>query len=261
MKIFSFKDFVSSEFSQNMIIICSIHEREISLQLMEAGIFQFVSDSQIDFGGGEEYYDEFYWDRQRKNGEIGARIKKRLFSPYISKDDVIIDFGCGGGYLLQELEAKEKIGIEVNDYARKNVELLGIKCVKRISEIPDNYADVIISNSALEHTENPYGILKDLHAKLKEGGRAVFYVPNESCEKEYSRSEFNNHLYTWNCLNIGNLFKAAGYFVHMVERVQEVWPRKFIKLEKELSPELFDTLSELGGCASNENKCLIVAYK
>lgn len=39
----------------------------------------------------------------------------------------------------------------------------------------------------------------------------------ESCETEYYRSELNNHLFTWNCLTLGNLFKAAGFFVLSVK--------------------------------------------
>ncbi len=120
---------------------------------------------------------------------------------------------------------------------------------------------MIISNSALEHVENPLGILRELHNKLKEHGKIVFYVPNESCDTEYSRSEVNNHLYTWNCLNLGNLFKAAGFFVYKVEKIKEVWPKNYMKIEKEVSEELFDVIAEIGGNAIDENRCLIVAYK
>ena len=172
-----------------------------------------------------------------------------------------MEFGSGGGYLLKELHAKEKIGIEINDYARKNAEMLGVSSVKHICDVPRGYADVIISTNVLEHVENPLEILRELHSRLKEDGKAVFIVPNESCETEYTRSEINNHLYTWNCLNLGNLFKAAGYFVYSVGRMQEVWPSNYMKIAEEVSPAMFDTLAELGGAACNENRCLIVAYK
>ncbi len=172
-----------------------------------------------------------------------------------------MEFGSGGGYLLRELQAKEKIGIEINDFARKNAEMIGVLSVKNICDIPCEYADTIISTNVLEHVENPLGILRDLRDRLKEGGKAVFVVPNESCETEYTRSEINNHLYTWNCLNIGNLFKAAGYFVHSVSRIQEVWPPNYMEIAEEVSPIMFDTLAGLGGVACKENRCLIVAYK
>ena len=59
--------------------------------------------------------------------------------------------------------------------------------------VPDGYADIIISTHTLEHVENPLGALRELRNKLKENGKAVFHVPNESCSTEYVRSEPNNH--------------------------------------------------------------------
>ena len=244
-----------------IVISSNKYESTIKMQLLNQKIYNFISVSQIDFGGGENYYDEAYFAFQKPLGEFGGKVSARLFSQYVAEDDVLVEFGSGGGYLLRELRAKEKVGIEINDFARQNAEMLGVSSVKHICDIPCEYADTIISTNVLEHVENPLGILRDLHHRLKEGGKAVFVVPNESCETEYTRSEINNHLYTWNCLNIGNLFKAAGYFVHSVSRIQEVWPSNYIKIAEEVSPTMFDLLAELGGAACNESRCLIVAYK
>ena len=245
----------------NTTIVISAFDREVKEQLLMGNIHNFISVSQIDFGGGEEYYDETYFEWQQEMGAFGAKIKVNMFQPHIGKEMTVVEFGSGGGYLLAEIDAKEKIGIEINDAARKASEDIGIKSVKNISDIADDYADIIISTSVLEHTENPLGILRELYGKLKEGGKIVFHVPNESCDTEYIKSELHNHLYTWNCLNIGNLFKAAGYFVYSVQKVQEVWPKNFFEIAREVSPELFDTICSIGGRAFNENRCIIVAYK
>lgn len=261
VKVLSFEELCQRNNSDLMIVICSNYEREIKQQLLNENIYNFISILQIDFGGGEEYYDAQYFEWQQRMGEFGGRIKADMFRPYIKKDMVVLEFGCGGGYLLNNIEAKEKIGIEVNDVARASAEKIGIKSVKYINDLPDNFADIIISTSVLEHVENPLGVLRDLYSKLRSGGKIVFHVPNESCDTEYQRSEINNHLYTWNCLTLGNLFKAAGYFVYSVQKIQEVWPKYFYEIEKEVSPELFEVICEIGGRASNENRCIIVAYK
>lgn len=244
-----------------MIIICSGYEKEIKQQLLSSNIFNFISISQIDFGGGEEHYDEQYFAYQQEIGKFGGKVKVDMFRPYINEDMTVVEFGSGGGYLLNNIKAKEKIGIEINDTARAVAKEIGVNSVKYISDIPDEYADIIISTGALEHVENPFGILRDLKCNLKDQGKIVFHVPNESCDTEYKRSDVNNHLYTWNCLTLGNLFKAAGYFVHEVRKVQEVWPRHYQKIEKEVSPELFDEICKIGGRAFDENRCIIVAYK
>lgn len=245
----------------NMMIVISAFERELKEQLLMSGVHNFISVSQIDFGGGEEYYDEEYFKWQQKMGVFGAKIKVSMFQPHIKSDMTVVEFGSGGGYLLQQIDAREKVGIEINDAAREAAEAIGIKSVKNISDVSDNYADIIISTSVLEHTENPLGILRELYGKLKEGGKIVFHVPNESCDTEYIRSEVNNHLYTWNCLNLGNLFKAAGYFVYSVQKVQEVWPKNYYEIAREVSPELFESICTIGGRAFDENRCIIVAYK
>lgn len=247
--------------NETMIIVCSNFEREIKEQLIELKIYNFISVSQIDFGCGEDYYDEQYFAWQQSMGVFGGKISARMFQPHIKEDATVIEFGCGGGYLLDNIIAKEKIGIEINDVARATASKIGIKSVKDVDDIPDNYADVIISTHVLEHVENPLGVLRALHKKLKDGGKIVFYVPNESCDTEYCRSEINNHLYTWNCLTIGNLFKTAGYFVQSVKKIQEIWPIHYNQIESEVSPEFFDAICYIGGKASNENNCLIVAYK
>lgn len=260
-KIISVDDLKKMNNDHIMIIICSNFEKEIREQLYSMNIFNFISITQIDFGGGEEYYDEQYFEYQQVMGKFGGKIKAAMFQPYINKETVVVEFGSGGGYLLNNLQAKEKIGIEINDSARAAAKELGIKSVKNIGDIPDEYADVVISTSVLEHVENPLGALRELRKKLKMNGKIVFYVPNESCDTEYQRSEINNHLFTWNCLTIGNLFKAAGYFVYSVQKVQEMWPRHYLNIEQEVSPEFFETLCAIGGRAFDENRCLIVAIK
>lgn len=259
--VLSFGDFVKINNSECMIVICSNFEREIKEQLLNASIFNFISERQIDFGGEENYYDADYFEYQCRIGEFSGKIKKLMFQRYINQNMSVLEFGSGGGYLLKQLAAKEKLGIEINEVARNNAEKLGIHSVSQISEVPDEFADVIISTSVLEHVENPLGCLRELRSKLKEGGKIIFYVPNESCETEYERSEINNHLYTWNCLNLGNLFKAAGYFVVSVERIQEIWPKYYEQIEKDAGKELFEVLCNIGGKAYDANRCLIVAYK
>ncbi len=261
LKVISVEELCKINNDNTMIVICCSAEKDIKELLLTSKIYNFISVSQIDFGGGEEYYDSQYFEWQQSMGIFGGKISSYMFQPYIKEDATVVELGSGGGYLLNNIIAKEKVGVEINDAARASAQKIGIRSVKWVNDLPDNYADVIISTHVLEHVENPLGILRDLHKKLKDNGKIIFYVPNESCDVEYSRSEINNHLYTWNCLTIGNLFKAAGYFVRSVRRVQEIWPDKYVQIEQQVSPELFEALCKIGGKAFDENNCLIVADK
>lgn len=260
-KVLSFKEICEINNENIMIIICSNYEREIKEQLLDHKIYNYISISQIDFGGGSGYYDERYFIWQKSIGEFGGKINAKRFKPYIKSDMVVVEFGSGGGYLLDNLLAKEKIGIEINDTAREEAQKRGIHSVKKIEEIPNNYADIIISTHVLEHVENPFGALQEMRNKLKDNGTIVFAVPNESCETEYCKSENNNHIYTWNCLNLGNLFKAAGYFVQSVENVKSMWPKHYFEIEKEISEQFFETICDIEGKCFNNNSCMIVACK
>ena len=53
-----------------------------------------------------EHYDDDYFDWQSEAGEFGGWANQTKFIKYISKDDVVLDFGCGGGYLLKNLDCK-----------------------------------------------------------------------------------------------------------------------------------------------------------
>ena len=235
-----------------VIVICSRHEREMKQQLID--IYNFCSISQIDFYGDvEAYYDDSYFSWQSALNKFGAEISLKLFQPYIKEDMNVLEFGSSGGALLALLNAREKIGIEINPVAREAAKKIGIRSV--------GHADVIISSHVLEHVENPLRSLRLLRSKLMSGGKAVFYVPNESCYTEYKPNDKDFHLYTWNCLNIGNLFKAAGYFVHSVTLIQEMWPDNFSVLKERFGNELFFDLTDIKGKAFENNSCLIVAYK
>lgn len=261
LPVISLSDFLSLNNKEVIIIICSIYEREMKQQLLDNNIFNFISESQIDFGGSESHYDEKYFEWQRKIGQFGGKVKLKWFAPHITENDYVVDFGCGGGYLLNNINARKKLGIEINQTARECAKTLGIETVGGIDELQDESVDTIISSGALEHVENPFGVLKSLYVKLKPGGKIVFHVPNESCDLEYVRSEINNHLYTWNCLNLGNLFKAAGYFVYSVESIHTVWPKYFDEIKDEVSDAFFEELCLMGGKIFGQNQCLIVAYK
>lgn len=127
----------------------------------------------------KSHYDEKYFLWQMEMGEFGAKADSFKFESLINEKDTVLDFGCGGGYLLSILSCRRRIGIELNDIARQRASENGIEVYKYSAEVPDNSCDLIISNHALEHTFNPYNELKSLYSKLKQNGMIVFVVPNE----------------------------------------------------------------------------------
>ncbi|MEO1654292.1 MAG: class I SAM-dependent methyltransferase [Bacteroidota bacterium] len=189
---------------------------------------------------------ETYFAWQKEIGEFGARVDAFKFKDDISPRDQVLDFGSGGGYMLDLLPGKEKIGIEINPSARENAQARGIKTLAFTSSVPDSWADVIISHHALEHTENPLAELKALFAKLKEGGKIIFVVPLER-KNPYHINDINQHYFTWSEMNLGNLFSRAGFQVLEVKEIWHAWPRNYQYWGKLLQPSIFHQLCRFIG--------------
>ena len=153
--------------------------------------------------------DYFLW--QRNIGQKNIMHLKKRFSKFIDSDSTVLDFGCGGGFLLNSLDCREKIGYDVNKHALENLYEFDIKPCRNLNEIKENTIDVIISNSCLEHVPNPLNSLLELKNKLKTNGQIVFSVPHETIGNHYKPGDINYHLYTWSPMTIGNLFNEAGF--------------------------------------------------
>lgn len=235
---------------------------EIKVQLLECARRPYISMEQIDFCyNNVSYYDNEYWEYQKKIGEKACKVDVLNFLPYLDKNDIVVEFGSGGGFLLSLIDAKEKVGIEINPYAIKNSQELGIKTVYDSNDLKDEYADKIISTHALEHVDNPLEILKCLRQKLKPDGLIVFVVPFQSDIYEYRRDDIDNEFWNWNCRTLGNLFKRAGFFILRVEVIDNQYPSNFASILEETGIESLVCIDQLYSQYSESKSIRIIAKK
>jgi SAM-dependent methyltransferase len=206
-------------------------------------------------------YDKKYFNWQKNIGYFGGIANKFKFEKHIKKNDIVLDFGSGGGYLLKNINCKDKIGIEINESARKEAQLNEVKSIESIDKIKNEFADVIISNHALEHVECPLNILKKLKNKLKKKGKIIFVVPHQSPKEKYIQNDINQHLYTWNPLTLGNLFKNAGYKNIKVSVIRHKWPPKYIQIYNIFGLKIFHIISKLYAIIKNNYQIKIIAEK
>jgi len=185
-----------------------------------------------------EHYDENYFSWQKNIGAFGGWAELFKFENYITSEMNVMDFGCGGGFLLKTINCKGKIGIEINDVARKNIDNLGIKSFKYVQDAPDNWADCIISNHALEHVPDPLNQISLLKEKLKTGGKIIFVIPWD-CYK-YKPNDINYHLFCWSPMTLGNLFAEAGYKIIESKNITHRWPPHYYKIAKIFGKRIFN---------------------
>jgi SAM-dependent methyltransferase len=179
-----------------------------------------------DYGASEHYLGErgaqyFAW--QSAGGMFAAKINAHKFIHLVKPEFTVIDFGCGGGFLLKNLNCRRRIGIEINPSAREFALKSGIECYATTQEVPDGIADLVISDHVLEHVPFPIGALRELRKKIKPGGLLRLCVPinNWREDRVYDPNDRNHHLHTWTPQLMGNTLVEAGY------EVQEVYARIF----------------------------------
>jgi len=203
-----------------------------------------------------------YFEWQRGIGQLGGKLNLFKFAPYTSEDAVVCDFGCGGGYLLEHLPGREKVGVEVSAEARREASIRGVRVAASTAELPDAHFDVIVSNHALEHAVRPLDELRGLRQKLKVGGRMVFCLPVDDwrSQRTYSRDDVNHHLYTWSPQLAGNLFSEAGLAVRSVRLLRHAWSPKIWRLFG-WSAALFRLACFLNSVVRRRYQLLVVAER
>lgn len=102
--------------------------------------------------------------------------------------EICVDLGSGRGTdVLRMAESVGETGfvygIDISDgmleKARKNADKFNIKNVEFIRceleklKLPDNHADLVISNCTLNHAENKQAVWNEIYRILKKGGRFV----------------------------------------------------------------------------------------
>ena len=203
-----------------------------------------------------KHYDEDYFLWQKTLGEFGGKANSFKFRASVNSEDTILDFGCGGGFLLNQLTAKTKIGIEPNLSAhtdiRKNGSDVYSSSSEALKEIGPDKIDTIISNNALEHCLQPFEELKNLYCLLKKGGRIHFLVPCDQPGYEWRPNDRDFHLYSWSPMNIGNLFTEVGFDVIIVRKRNIKWPPNFIKIKNAVGWRLFMQIARVYGMFSRK---------
>ncbi|MAB28856.1 MAG: hypothetical protein CMJ53_06225 [Planctomycetaceae bacterium] len=201
--------------------------------------------------GTSIHYDEAYFAWQSLVGRFGGKANAFKFSRSVKPTDTVIDFGCGGGFLLKEIECARRIGIEPNTSAHDQITANDVRPFgsqhECLAELGEGIADVIISNHALEHSLNPMQEIKALMPLLKKGGTMHFLVPCDNISVGWKPGDMHFHLYSWSPMNLGNLFTEAGYTVKEAGSLVHKWPPGYLQIQKIFGWKLFHLCCRLYG--------------
>ncbi|HEX5193739.1 MAG TPA: methyltransferase domain-containing protein [Solirubrobacteraceae bacterium] len=209
---------------------------------------------------GDRGLEYFGW--QRRSGHVGAALNARKFAAHVRASDRVLDFGCGGGFLLEQLEAADKLGVEPNPVAREAARQRGLEVFASPADVEDGSVDVVVSNHALEHTLAPLDELRALWRVLRPGGRLVLWLPLDDwrMERRPVAGDPNHHLYTWTPLLVGNLLDEAGFTQIEARVVTHAWP-PHVELFAQLPEPAFDLLARCWSAVRRRRQVAALAVK
>lgn len=187
------------------------------------------------------------------------------FRHHVAPSDTVLDFGCNDGLFLSCLDAKRRIGVEVNPAAREKCVSPDIELHADILEVPDEIADVVMSNHCLEHTLAPFETIRQFHRALKPRGKLVIVLPFDDWRSPIHRSwrpnDPDNHLFTWSPMNIGNLLTEAGFQVEHCEHTQYALSNVLKPIRDRLGDKALRLAANLLSRYKKRSEVVAVAFK
>lgn len=146
------------------------------------------------------------------------RISKIL--PYLKKEDIVCDLGCGDGSSLRFLSSRIKEGYGLDKNIRESKENnLYFLSQDITSPLPfeDNKFDIILSLAVLEHLDSFGSLIKEAKRVLKNNGLFILTTPTPASKtlleflafklKIISEKEIRDHKHYYTKEELINLFK------------------------------------------------------
>lgn len=154
--------------------------------------------------------------RAERRDAIIQKSRAALFRDVVRPDATVLDFGCGTGGILQALNAKRRIGIEISELAAAEATQRLDEVHETLDKVADADIDVVISFHALEHVDNPSGVIREIYRILRPGGVVKIFVPCEMplllpSHRKWNADDIHSHLFSWTPLTLGNLVYLGGF--------------------------------------------------
>lgn len=197
-------------------------------------------------------------DLRREKAAI--KVKKLLSYIKIKSATVVLDLGCGGGYIARELFSKTNAQIYGIDSSKEAIHIAVEKSKKttikfkhadvRKIPFPDDFADVVLCIGVIEHVMDYENCINEIKRVLKNDGM-VYVVSSNRDSFIYEQKVIRERLWIWNYGyqknwtkdGLENIFLKQGFSTQYIEVNKGIGNFKIIdKMDK-----LFSTSSKKRG--------------
>ena len=183
--------------------------------------FNYKEHYQID-SVEYNYFEAFESDASNHENR---RLHEAIFSNLNKNHQIILDVGCGGGWVAKHALRKGKTVISMDVSTNNPIKVKKLFPSKNhfalvadvyFLPIKNNSIDFIVASEIMEHVINPQKFVEILYSKLKPGGKLIITTPyNEKLE--YNLCVHCNrptprhaHLHSFNENNIKNLIPTGS---------------------------------------------------
>jgi 2-polyprenyl-3-methyl-5-hydroxy-6-metoxy-1,4-benzoquinol methylase len=131
------------------------------------------------------YKNRFSANEFEDKNRIWKILCQDFFQQYIdSQNDVVLDLAAGYGEFLNNIHAKKKLALDMNEdikkYVNSDIEVIIADC-RNIENIANNSINKIFISNFLEHlnnTDEVVQVIQNCHKLLKYGGEVLILQPN-----------------------------------------------------------------------------------
>jgi len=195
----------------------------------------------IDKWNNAQVYELGYWKYIMENGIVCSNVtsdkiyefqRKNMLETLLYserpiefwKDKIIIEFGSGPLGVCEFIDDKEKIAIEplINEYRKiynhlQESDVIYLdKCAEGPLNIPDGYADLVVSINMLDHVIDPLKVLNEINRICKTNGYFLFHVNvylSESDINKKSGMHLDLHPHSFTKIKIFELLESYNLSV------------------------------------------------
>jgi SAM-dependent methyltransferase len=170
------------------------------------------------------FYDNNYQNYKESKSIFLTLISKfyyKFFAYFlkVSKNSLILDYGCGTAQVLRNLELMGYKNLYGYDVIKPSLKNTMIKFFDNVEFLKKKKFDLIILNHVIEHVSDPRSLLLFLKTLLKKNGKIIGQTPNYSdltfviFGKYWGALHFPYHINLFSRIGLVRLVKKLNLFI------------------------------------------------